>query len=214
MGMMELDSVHKELTILLRIRNGHLLPLIAGTRTRNENTFSLTAPVRQELYLAYDIHLNIVGLRLNIESLPITVNYLDRGHELVMKFCFWQPPDIIQTRGWALGFIPLWLINALIPSNIEEITANFFRTLALGNHGAGTHIDFESRGARQKKSHLHLQAGAEVLGNGTIKMAFNMQRKMVAKQDALLKEFEAFDKQFTDAFFQDYQRVKAAGGCQ
>jgi hypothetical protein len=214
MGLVEIDSVDKEITVQLRIRKGHLLPLTDGSGNRNKNSFSPAAPGYQQLYLAYDIYLNIVGLRLNIESLPIAVDYINRGNDLEIKVCLWQPPEAIKTRGWAFGFIPLWLVNALIPSNVEEITSNFFRTLALGNNGNGTHIDIESHGTRDLKNHIHLQAGTEVLGNGTIKLAFNMQRKVVAKQDALLKEIQIFNEQFADAFYRDYQKVKGIRGCQ
>ncbi len=214
MGLMELDSVEKEFTILLRIRNGRLLSLTDENGDRNKKSFSLTAPGYQRLYLAYDIHLNVVGLRLNIESLPIAVDYTNRDREQEIMVCLWQPPEIVETGGWAFGFIPLWLVNALIPSNVEEITTNFFRTLALGNDGEGTHIDLASHGVREMKNHIHLLAGTEVLSNGTIKLAFNMQRKVLARQEALLKELEAFNKQFTTAFYQDYQRVKSTRGCQ
>ena len=214
MGIMELDSVDKEFGIQLRIRNGRLLPLIAGTGDRNKNSFNFSAPGCKQFYIAYDIHLNVVGLRLDIESLPIAVDYMNQGHDLEIKACLWQPPEIINAGGWAFGFIPLWLVNALIPSNVEELTTNFFRTLALGNEGEGTQIRLESSGVREMKNYIRLQAGTEVLGNGTIKLAFNMQRKLLARQKALLKEIRAFNKQFTAAFYQDYQRVKSIRGCQ
>jgi len=214
MGVVEIDSINKEIMIQLRTRKGRLLPLTAGSGHRNKVSFSLTATGYQHFYIAYDIHLNIVGLRLNIESLPIALDYINQDDDLEIKVCLWQPPEAIKTRGWAFGFIPLWLINALIPSNVEEITTNFFRTLALGNNGYGTQINLKSLGMREMKNHIRLQAATEVLGNGTIKLAFNMQRKMVAKQEALLKEIQALNNQFTEAFHRDYQRVKALRGCQ
>jgi hypothetical protein len=214
LGLVEIDSVDKEITVQLRTRKGHLLALVDGSGNRNKNSFSLVAPGYQQLYIAYDIYLNIVGLRLNIESLPIAVDYINRDGDLEIKICMWQPPEAIKTRGWAFGFIPLWLVNALIPSNVEEITSNFFRTLAFGNNGDGTRIDIESHGAGDLKNRIHLQAGTEVLGNGTIKLAFNMQRKVVAKQEALLKEIHKFNAQFADAFYRDYQKVKRIRGCQ
>jgi hypothetical protein len=205
---MELDSVDKEFSIQLRIRNGCLLPLIAGIGDRVKNSSNFSASGCKQFYIAYDIHLNVVGLRLSIQSLPIAVEYMNRGHELEIKACLWQAPEIIKAGGWAFGFIPLWLVNALIPSNVEEIATNFFRTLALGNDGEGTHIRLESSGVREMKNYIRLQAGTEVLGNDTIKLAFNMQRKLLARQNALLKEIRAFNKQFIEAFYQDYQRVK------
>ena len=214
MGVMDIDSVDKEIMIQLRTRKGRLLPLNAGPGHRNQVSFSLTATGYQHLYIAYDIHLNIVGLRLNIDSLPLAVDYINQDDDLEIKVCLWQPPEAIKTRGWAFGFIPLWLINALIPSNVEEITTNFFRILALGNNGDGTQINLESLGVREMKNHIRLQAGTEVLGNGTIKLAFNIQRKIVSKQETLLKEIQAFNSQFAEAFYQDYQRVKALRGCR
>ena len=214
LGMIEIDSVIKEITIQLRIKGGHLLALTGRPGDRHQSRFNLTAPGHQQLFIAYDIHLNIVGLRLNIESLPISVDYINQGEDLDLKLCQGQPPESVNARGWAFGFIPLWLVNALIPSNVEEITTHFFETLGWGNDGNGTIIDIAGRGAMNMKSHIDLQAGTEVLGNGTIKLAFNMQRKVVAKQDALLKEIREFNDQFAAAFYQDYQRAKRMRGCQ
>ncbi len=58
MGIMELDSVDKTFTIQLRIREGRLLPLIAGTGERHKNGFSFSVPGCKPFYIAYDIHLN------------------------------------------------------------------------------------------------------------------------------------------------------------
>ena len=214
MGAMEIDSVSKIFTIQLRILNGRLLPLNAGSDAVNKNGFSLIAPGCKQLYIAYDIHLNLVGLRLDIESLPIAVDYLFGDDGLVFKACLWQPPNTIAAGGWAFGFIPLWLVDVLIPSNVEELTRNFFQTLALGNDRQGTIIELESSGAREQHNIIRLQSDSEVLANGTIKLAFNLQRKLIARQQALLKEIRAFNNQLLDAFYLDYQRVKARRGCQ
>ena len=97
----------------------------------------------------------------------------------------------------------------MIPSNVETITRDFFQTLALGNDGQGTTINIESFGARESANSVLVQADSEILANGTIKYAFNLQRKLRAKQHALLHEIRTFNKHLLDSFYRDYMRIKA-----
>ncbi len=46
-----------------------------------------------------------------------------------------QTPQEITAQGLILGFLPIWLIDFFIPSNIEDMTQAFFQTLASGNDG-------------------------------------------------------------------------------
>ena len=63
-------------------------------------------------------------------------------------------------------------------------------------------------------NNILLQADADVLGNGAIKLAFNLQRKLVSSQEALIKEFKAFNNQLIHAFYQDFLRMRVKIGCQ
>jgi hypothetical protein len=214
LGIAELDSVDKNFSLQLRILNGKLVPLSFHKDAHNVNGFSLTAAGCKRLYIAYDIHLNVVGLTLDIDSLQVSLDYNFKGNGLNLKACLVQPPEIIDAGGWAFGFIPLWLVDVLIPSNVEELTANFFQTLALGNDDQGTIISVGNSGSLEQTDDILIRANTEVLGNGTIKLAFNLQRKLLARQQTLAKEVRAFNNRLLEAFYQDYQRAKISRGCQ
>ena len=175
--------------------------------------FSLVKPGFKQFHIDYDIYLNIVGLHLDIESLQIILDYRYRNQALEIKACLWQPPENIEAGGWAFGFIPLWLVDVLIPSNVEDITKKFFQTLATGNDGEGTSLVLESFVNKEEKNNILFQADSEVLGNGMVKLGFNLQRKLVTRQKALLTEFGAFKKRLLNAFYQDYLSRKMKRGC-
>jgi hypothetical protein len=48
----------------------------------------------------------------------------------------------------------------------------------------------------------------EVLSNGTIKFAFNLQRQMVRNKDKLLEDVRVFAQQLWEAFYLDFLRIQ------
>ena len=112
-----------------------------------------------------------------------------------------------------MGIFPIWLIDFLIPSNIEDMTQEFFQTLALGNNGKGVSILFGSIPEESLKNNLWLLTEAEVMSNGTMKFALNLQRKMVREEDKLLEEIRVFEQQLWNAFYLDFSRNSVSKLC-
>ena len=107
-----------------------------------------------------------------------------------------------------MGFLPIWLIDFFIPSNIEDMTRAFFQTLAVGNNGGGVSIYFGSIPQNSLKDNLWLLTDAEVLSNGTLQFAHNLQRQMVKTENKLIEDIKLLK-----AFYLDFQRVKSHGFC-
>ena len=63
-------------------------------------------------------------------------------------------------------------------------------------------------------NYLAVKADAEVPGNGTIKLAFNLQRRFAREQKKLIAEFNQFNEKLWKAFYSDYQKVKQERGCR
>jgi hypothetical protein len=61
---------------------------------------------------------------------------------------------------------------------------------------------------------LLVTAVGEVLANGTIKLAYNLQRQFAAEQKKLIAELKAFKEQLWTAFYRDYQEVEQKRGCR
>ena len=214
MGIAELDSVDKLMIAQFRLMNGQLVPLDNSQSSFKKAGFRFVTPGFTRLRTAYDIHLNIVGLRIDIESLQVALDYLYCDQTAELKACLWEKPAKIDAGGWAFGFVPLWLVDLLIPSNVEDITKSFFHTLTLGNDGEGANLEIIGFLDKITINNILLQADADVLGNGAIKLAFNLQRKLFTSQEALIKEFKAFNNQLIHAFYQDFLRMRVKIGCQ
>jgi len=214
MGMVEFDSAEDLFILQCRVLRGLLLPL-DGSRTAGSSIgINLTEQALTQLYAEFDIQLNMVGLHLDVLSLQVPFDYQLNGGGLRLEACLLQPPDTIQAGGWAFGFLPLWLIDVLIPSNIEKITRDFFQALAMGNDGQGGRIELAGRQRAPLINSLLMSADAEVLSNGTIKLGFSLQRRFAKEQQKLIAELKAFNEQLLNAFYRDYQKVKHARGCQ
>lgn len=214
LGYVDLDPGNDLLILQLRVLKGRLLPLDDSGRPGDPAGISLTGPGLTQLYAELDIHIDMVGLKLDVVSLTVPIDYLPDNRGLNLKVCLVQPPDVVHAGGRAFGFLPLWLIDMLIPSNVQEITGDFFQALTVANDGRGSLLEFEGTAGAEGKNHLLTRAEAEVLSNGTIKMGFNMQRRLAREQQKLIAEFNRFDEQLRKAFYRDYQRIKPSRGCR
>jgi len=214
MGMVEFDSAEDLFILQCRVLGGLLLPLNGSRIAGSSIGINLTDQALTQLYAEFDIHLNMVGLHLEVLSLQVPIDYQLNGGDLRLEACLLQPPDMVQADGRVFGFLPLWLIDMLIPSNVEKITRDFFQALATGNDGQGAIVEFAGLQRAPLINGLLLSADAEALSNGTIKLGFSLQRRFAKEQQKLIAELKAFNEQLLSAFYQDYQKVKKERGCQ
>jgi len=208
MGMVELDSTNNLFTMQFRILSDRFISMHDDGILKINNEFSLTAAGSTQFKVVCDIHLNIVGVQLKIDALPVVLDYRysDGGPHLKARLV--QAPQKIEAGGSVYGVIPIWMVDLLIPSNVQEIMNNFFQTLAMGNDGNGSVIRIYSFPEQASKQSFLLNTNAEVLANGTIKLGFNLQRKFFAMPPELLVEIRAIKKQLWHALYRDYQRIK------
>ena len=214
MAYIELDSARDLFVLQYRIWKGRLLPLTGSRLPESPAGFSLTDQALTQFYAEVDIHLDMVGLNLDVISLQVPMDYFLGDRRGNLKVCLLQPPDTVDAGGRAFGFLPLWLIDMLIPSNVEKITSDFFQALAHANDGHGSILELESVPRIPGHNYLAVKADAEVLGNGTIKLAFNLQRRFAREQKKLIAEFNQFNEKLWKAFYSDYQKVKQERGCR
>jgi hypothetical protein len=214
MGFVELDSADDLFVLQFRTLNGRFLPLVGSQPPDNSTGISLTDQASLQLYAEFDIHLNIVGLHLDVASLEVPIAYSFSDRVVDLKACLLQPPDAVAAEGRAFGFLPLWLIDILIPSNVEKITSDFFQVLAMGNDGQGGRIEFMGLPQAPSRNSLVITADGETLANGTIKLGFNLQRRLAKDQQELIAEIRAFKSELLRAFYLDYQKIKKKRGCQ
>jgi hypothetical protein len=153
-------------------------------------------------------------MQLKIDALPVVLDYRhnDGGPHLMARLV--QAPQKIEVDGSVYGVIPVWMVDLLIPSNVQKIMNSFFQTLAMGNDGNGSMIRIYSFPEQASKQSFLLNTDAEVLANGTLKLGFNLQRKFFALPPEFLVEIRAFKKQLWNALYHDFQRIKTQRGYQ
>jgi hypothetical protein len=214
MGMVQLDSLNNIFTVQFRILRDRFIPLQGTGILKTNNGFTLIGMDSAKFRVICDIHLNIVGMKIKIETLPVILDYQhsDAGPHLMASME--QVPQKVQAGGSVYGVIPIWMVDLMIPSNVQEIINSFFQTLARANDGKGSMLMIRSFPEQISKQNVLLKTDAEVLANGTIKLGFNLQRKFFAIPPELLVETQAFKEQLWNALYHDFQKVRTQRGYQ
>ena len=180
MGMVELDSTNNLFTLQFRMLSDRFIPMHANGILKINNGFSLTGAGSTQFKVVCDIHLNIVGMQLKIDTLPVVLDYRHPDGGPISRLTWFRHRRKSKPGGSVYGVIPVWMVDLLIPSNVQEVMNSFFQTLAGGNDGNGSVIRIYSFPEQASKQSFLLNTDAEVLANGTIKLGFNLQRKFFA----------------------------------
>lgn len=208
MGTLEVDSQKNMVILRFRTANGRLLPIVASTQFAAHTGFSLLDKDRHQFQIISDMHLSFIGLRFEIEGIKVVLHHANSDHGLYLKANMKQAPQTIAVSGRAFGFLPVWLLDILIPSNVEEIVSEYFETLANSNEGKGAEMEIGSLRPRAGGNSIWLRAEADIISNGAGNLGFSIQRAMPIGQEKLFTQIRAFRKQFWYAFYQDYQWMK------
>lgn len=208
------DSDKYLFSMRFRTQQGRFLSIDENPANVKEAGVGLTDPGNQNFHMTHTFRLKFVGLKLNIEALKINFYYFFDDSGANVRAELRQPPEEITAEGLIMGVLPIWLIDFLIPSNIEDMTREFFQTLASGNNGEGVSILFGSIPEKPLKDNLWLLTDAEVPSNITMRFAFNLQRNMVREEDKLLEDIKVFEQQLWKAFYLDFLRIKVPKFCR
>jgi hypothetical protein len=204
---LQFDFQRNLVNIQFRTSNGRLFPL-SGIREPEEHSgFGLIDTEATRFRVISDVHMNMVGLHFDIEGLQMVAEYANGDDGLHLKASLKQPPRAVAISGRMLGMFPVWLVDLLIPSNIEDIISDYFETLAQGNAGQGAEIQLGSPPPQPLNNSLWLRADAEIKSNGTLKLGSSFQRAMAVDHQELVLQASAFRKRLWHAFYQDYRLI-------
>jgi hypothetical protein len=207
-GSVAFDGDQYFFSTRFKTQEGCFLLQTENANDASEPGLDLTALGYQRFYLIHSFRLNLVGVNLSIEGLKVNLDYFYDDDTAMVEAELREYPEDITADGLILGFLPIWLIDLFIPSNIEDMTQDFFQTLASGNNGEGLSIIYGGLPKESIAGNLWFLTDAEVMSNGVLKFAFNLQRKMVGNQDKLLEDIRVFAQQLWKAFYLDFLRIK------
>ena len=214
LAVIEVDSIKNLLNVQFLTANGHLFPLSQNVQYKMADGFNFIDKGISQFHIKCDVQINIVGLRSSIEGLKFAFEYLNKDQGPAIKVNFSETPKAVVAGGHAFGFLPVWFIDILIPSNVENLTSHFLRTLANSSEGLGAKIEFGSFQGESAKNNLYLFTEADVLANGIIKLGFNLQRQMQIDQEKIAAEIRKFRKIIWTALYQDYHMAALRKGSQ
>jgi hypothetical protein len=214
LGTVAFDGDKYLFSTRFKTQKGRFLVLTKNSSKAKETGVDLAVGGHQRFYMIQTFRLNIAGLKLNIEDLKVNLDYYYDDNAANVTAQLRQTPQEITAQGLILGFLPIWLVDFFIPSNIEDMTQAFFQTLASGNDGDGFFIMYGSIAQESLAGNLWLLTDGEVMSNGTIKFGFNLQRQMVRNKDKLLEDIRVFAQQLWKAFYLDFLRIKLLKYCR
>ena len=206
MSTAEFDG--KTFRVCFVMRDGKMMAMHDDWFTEEISDFSLTDPGSTRFHNVSDINLNIAGLQIDINAIRRSLVYSYENHALQLTRRFQQEPESVEVSGRIIGLIPIWLVNLLIPSNIEDMIREFFAIMADSNDGEGSSVEFGSYPEEDLRQNFWLRTDTEVLANGTMKFGFNLQQRMTGRRRDLNAEIRAFRQKLWEAFYQDYLRIQ------
>jgi hypothetical protein len=202
---LQFDFQRNLVNIQFRTSNGRLFPISGFREPEEQSGFGLIDTEATRFRVISDIHMNMVGLHFDIEGLQIVVEYANSEDGLLLKASLKQSPRAVAISGRMLGVFPVWLVDLLIPSNIEDIISDYFKTLAQSNAGQGAEIQFGSPPPQPLNNSLWLRADAEIKSNGTLKLGSSIQRAVAFDYQKFVSQAGEFRKRLWHAFYQDYR---------
>ncbi|RME86982.1 MAG: hypothetical protein D6785_02565 [Planctomycetota bacterium] len=164
----------------------------------------LFSPTPMDFKSLTDSKIYLQGIQVLIRNFQLALNYrvLPKGVEA--RIGMTTPPKVFKLKGALFGFVPLWLIDFLIPSNLEKIIHDFLTTMAKGNDGKGFQARMGIYQFSKDKYRFQALGQGEILANGMIRFAFSFQNYSGLANPALLLEVRKFGRLFWHAFLADY----------
>jgi hypothetical protein len=143
----------------------------------------------------------------------VTVEVVDLRHVLSrgdgpdggLTLAMARPPAAVKMSGYALGFVPLWLLDALIPSDLETIAREFIAAMSKGPDGRGSRIELRRSG----RAHV-VQVDATLLANGLLAFAMRMKDALGVTSPEVVAETLRFEREVIEAMISDYRRLRLA----
>ena len=126
MGTLKLDSTNNLFAVQFRILGERILPLYANRGSDVIKGFNLTGRDSTTFKVVCDLQLNIVGMQLKIDTLQAVLEYRHNQGGPRIEARLFQTPKKIKASGSVYGIFPVWMVDIMIPSNVETIMNSFF----------------------------------------------------------------------------------------
>ena len=200
------DSRNDVLCCSFYTRHGRFIPFDeAGNPVFNEEIDPAT--VKEFSYIAVmDMLHNVHGLKFRTDNVVFRMNLSATPKKGSLKI---RLEDVQKTAisGSLYHFIPKWLIDLFVPSNMEQLIYDFSQVMVTANEGEGTVASFEWNTADPGNVLLNFRAASEFIDNYFIRYGLKIWSKKVRSDNPLSLEVRKLTEQLLGAFKADLERI-------
>ena len=193
-----IDSKRLSIDLYFNVDDGRLVQTKQGQRSGEP--IDLGRLTKLDYEVRSDLRSNISGLEVSVKGLKLSTGFVRDGGAARWTSVLDRTPEV-RASG-AFGIVPLWVVDALIPSDVETLARDFFSTMAEGNGGLGmrTVVHMPSGlGAEPFAATLE----GELLSNGFLTFCLRTVLSSMGDREALQAELRRLWAVFLDAFEAD-----------
>jgi hypothetical protein len=202
-----LDSEKLVATIECYVRDGLLLPFDGRQVYENEPLDPLGTTL-ERAQVRIDARVNMLGIVVNAKNLRVDARYKAHDSYASAAVSMTTVPSL-KVEGRALGLFAPGFLDLFIPSNMQDITEEFFRVAAKGHGGKGVHARGEL-GAQHAGAPgvIAGSAGAEIMDTFLVKFAGGLVANRLMINEKEKDEAVKLAAELHDAFVVDLTAFK------
>jgi hypothetical protein len=147
----------------------------------------------------------ILGVTTEMANIRVGMDFTPEADGARLVTSMTEVP-MIEVKGRALGIMPTGLIDAFLPTNIDEIMREFMTVACEGNDGKGIYSEVRMRHATgQVGNTLHASASLEAINNVFIRFGMGIVNDRILPDPAVSLEIRQFLFDTQEAFSQDLE---------
>lgn len=187
----ELDTRTQTFHWRFNTRAGKLLPFDDAGAPDFSREFSLNEIDHYQMIAVASGWIDLYGVHVNSGEARTRIDYhrLPQGARFDLQVLEIPTPQI---GGRALGIVPLFVVDVIIPSNIEELAQQFVTVLSKGNNGEGSWMRIDWDESRPADAVMRLQARTELLDNRFVNTALRLWGRRIHPDPETLAEIARF----------------------
>ena len=202
-----LDASDDTLHIRFALREGAFVTLDEAP-LRPGRAIRLAETNNHALKLTGDLHFRMAGFRMAMLGLPVELNCTTSESAPVVAVTLKEMPEAIQASGLVGGIIPIWLLDLVIPSNIDQITNDFFQQLVNGSNNGGMELSAGVLPGHPKED-LNVRFAATIPSNGALRFASGLYAKIAGRDMEIMHELRALIEELLLATRADYELYRS-----
>jgi hypothetical protein len=202
-----LSSEKLQLTAKLFTKNGKIIPYTISGKLENldfKNEIALTTVNKLDYKINIQFHGNIFGLEFDSKSILLNAVYTKKPNEGKIKIQF-SKFDKIHVSGGFSYVIPVWLINFVIPGNLEDLANHFAFVVQKANAGKGSVAEFTWTN-KNKNWEFNSELNTEIIDNFFIRFGLRIWNNKFLPTTEAREELGKFIYKAIDSLIQDFPK--------